>query len=1160
MGILRNLSIRTKATVTIVFVSTAVLTLALSVVLARDYFTFREDELDKLTTLARVISANSTAAVAFEDREAARDGLGKLATDPNIKAAFIWANDDQFASYLRPGESGAQAMVDELRAAGTVDKIIRDGRKDMFVQVPISLDGETIATLYMVSDLSRIQARMQEYFWLAMGVLGSAIIVALLVSLLLGFVISKPLSYLSKTMRTIEKEKDYRQRMKKHGNDEMGQLIDSFNAMLEQIQLRDEKLSENRNDLERQVKARTQELVQTNASLWQAVNDLEEAKSKAETANKAKSEFLATVSHEIRTPLNGVLGTTEILLSSGLTEKQLRFAQIVHGSAKTLLAIINTILDFSKIEAGKVELETVDFNPREIVEEVQDLFLEVADKKGLKYESVIAPNVPQQVRGDSGRLRQVLTNLVGNAMKFTEKGRVSVRLQVQETSGATVLLRFEVKDTGIGIDPSARERIFESFAQADQSTTRRYGGTGLGLTIAKQLSQIMGGGIGLDSQIGNGSTFWFTVRLGLAGVSAAQDEKRRMLSGVRIIVVDGDAAARDALMSQLAALGIIATATGNLDEGLTLMQSAAQSAKPFDVAFIDATSGRPAARLVRAIRSNANTQPVRVVLMGNVLGEQEVKEQGFPSNCRILLRPLRQSALFDCLSDIIRDKVETSRDPRGGIAMPERAKPAAPAAAESRRPACRILLAEDNPVNREVACEALLQLGLEVETANDGREAIEKWKTTKFDLILMDCHMPNLDGIDAAREIRSIERTNGMIKGIPIVALTANVRGEDYDRCMAVGMNDYLTKPLTLKELGVSLSRWLGANAIQAIPERSPVRQPEVTPPIAAASAGKAPPPVPPAPKAPEAAPAAAVAEPPPAPVVPPPTSILDIPAFKMPSFELPPLPSAAAPGPAASVPEPAAPALEPGAPAPLPAATAAQPSTVNFVMVAEPETTGRALVVVPQQSRAVATISNGPAAETPAPAENAAEAATSDPQMIDITPAAPAGVPAPETGGGHAVAAGAESTAAADAAVTNGSMDVSTQDPAGAEAMKSLDVETIAYLRSLKRGEGPSVLERAIGVYLDTAPAALEELRRCVAAGDASAVWRIAHSLKSSSASLGAKNLAQQMGDMESRARENDLNEAPAHLEKVESEFKKVSTALTTTLREEKESCRKSA
>ncbi len=1148
MGILRNFSIRTKATVTIVLVSTAVLTLALSVVLARDYFTFRDDELDKLTTLARVISANSTAAVAFEDREAAREGLGKLATDPNIKAAFIWANNDQFASYLRPGESGAQAMVDELRAAGTVDRIIRDDRKDMYVQVPISLDGETIATLYMVADLSRIQARMQEYFWLAMGVLGSAIVVALLVSLLLGFVISKPLSYLSKTMRTIEKEKDYRQRMKKHGNDEMGQLIDSFNAMLEQIQLRDEKLSENRNDLEQQVKARTQELVQTNASLWQAVNDLEEAKSKAEAANKAKSEFLATVSHEIRTPLNGVLGTTEILLSSGLTEKQLRFAQIVHGSAKTLLAIINTILDFSKIEAGKVELETVDFNPREIVEEVQDLFLEVADKKGLKYESVISPNVPQQVRGDSGRLRQVLTNLVGNAMKFTEKGKVSVRLQVQETSGATVLLRFEVKDTGIGIDPSARERIFESFAQADQSTTRRYGGTGLGLTIAKQLSQIMGGGIGLDSQIGSGSTFWFTVRLGLAGVSAAQDEKRRMLSGVRIIVVDGDAAARDALMSQLAALGIIATATGNLDEGLTLMQSAAQSAKPFDVAFIDATSGRPAARLVRAIRSNANTQPVRVVLMGNVLGEQEVKEQGFPSNCRILLRPLRQSALFDCLSDIIRDKVETSRDPRGGIAMPELAKTAAPAGAEVRKPGCKILLAEDNPVNREVACEALLQLGLEVETANDGREAIEKWKTTKFDLILMDCHMPNLDGIDAAREIRGIERTNGVIKGIPIVALTANVRGEDYDRCMAVGMNDYLTKPLTLKELGVSLSRWLGANAIQPIPERSPVREPEVTPAAAAA------------PKAPEAAPAAPVAEPPPAPVLPRPTSILDITAFKMPSFELPPLPSTAAPAPAASVPEPAAAALEPAAAPPPPAATAAQPSPVNFIMVAEPETTGRALVVVPQQSRAVATISNGASAETPAPAESNTEAVTSEPQMIDVTPAAPSEAPAPETGNGHAGAASAESTPSADAAVTNGSMDVSTQDPAAAEAMKSLDMETIAYLRSLKRGDGPSVLERAIGVYLDTAPTALEELRRCVAAGDASAVWRIAHSLKSSSASLGAKNLAQQMGDMESRARENDLNEAPAHLEKVELEFKKVSTALTTTLREEKESCRKSA
>jgi HPt (histidine-containing phosphotransfer) domain-containing protein len=238
----------------------------------------------------------------------------------------------------------------------------------------------------------------------------------------------------------------------------------------------------------------------------------------------------------------------------------------------------------------------------------------------------------------------------------------------------------------------------------------------------------------------------------------------------------------------------------------------------------------------------------------------------------------------------------------------------------------------------------------------------------------------------------------------------------------------------------------------------------------------------------------------------------------------------------------------------------APQPSTVNFIMVAEPETTGRALVVVPQQSRAVATISSGPAVETPAPAENGAEAAPPEPQMIDITPVAPADAPAPETGNSYAEASSAENTPPADAAVTNGSMDVSTQDPAAAEAMKSLDMETIAYLRSLKRGEGPSVLERAIGVYLDTAPTALEELRRCVAAGDASAVWRIAHSLKSSSASLGAKNLAQQMGDMESRARENDLNEAPAHLEKVESEFKKVSTALTTTLREEKESCRKSA
>jgi CheY-like chemotaxis protein len=796
-------------------------------------------------------------------------------------------------------------------------------------------------------------------------------------------------------------------------------------------------------------------------------------------------------------------------------------------------------------------------------------------------------------------------------MKFTEKGSVTVRLQVQETSGATVLLRFEVKDTGIGIEPSARDRIFESFAQADQSTTRRYGGTGLGLTIAKQLAQIMGGGIGLDSQVGKGSTFWFTVRLGVAGVNTAQDEKRQMMSNVRILVVDADASARDSLMSQLASLGIIATATGNLDEGQTLLQSSAQSAKPFDVAFIDATSGRPAARLVRAVRSSPKTQGVRIVLMGNVLGDQEIKEQGFPSNCRVLLRPVRQSAVFDCLSDIIRDKSETARDPRGGIALPEQpvaaAAAAAPRAAEPKAPTCKILLAEDNPVNREVACAALIQLGLAVETANDGREAIEMWKARKFDLILMDCHMPNLDGIDAAREIRNTERTNGVIKGIPIVALTANVRGEDYDRCMAVGMNDYLTKPLTLKELGVSLSRWLGPSAIQVPPERSPVRDTPATPatPAKIESAAPAQPPAAsaPAPASTPPAPAAAPAAPPPAPATsstspaasstppapPPRTPLFELPSLtklaaavkahgkaeapkaeapklEEPKFEMPKFEPPKAEEPKFEMPKAEPPTIgEPKLDMPkldLPKPETPPAPTVNFVLVEEPETTGRALVPVPQR----------PTALIPMPAETkpvangsssaaapAAETAEKDKPAVEAMSNGAAAGNGADTGANSAAPAAAEAVPeATSAAPANGA--APADDPAVVEAMASLDKDTIEYLRSLKRGDGPSVLERAIGVYLDTAPTALEELRRCVAAGDASAVWRIAHSLKSSSASLGAKNLAQQMSDMESRARENDLNDAKTRLEMLESEFKKVSTALNSTLREEKESCLKSA
>jgi signal transduction histidine kinase/DNA-binding response OmpR family regulator/HPt (histidine-containing phosphotransfer) domain-containing protein len=1018
MEYLRNISIRTKVTAMIAVASTGVLVLSLAVIMTKDYLNLRSDQLEQLTTLARVVGGNSTAAVAFDDREAAAESLRTLETTPHVKYAFIWANDQVMASFVRNGgQLSAQAVAD-LRRNITATHQLRSDQQDMFARVDVVLDGETIGMLYVVSDLSRLYLRIQEYVWIGLGVFGAAILVALLVSVLFGAAISKPLSNLSRAMRAIETDKQYSQRVAKSGNDEVGQLINSFNAMLEQIELRDKKLRAHRNELEQQVQTRTQELVQTNASLWQAVSELEDAKSKAEAANKAKSEFLATVSHEIRTPLNGVLGTTEVLLNTELSERQRRFGQIIHGSAKTLLSIINNILDFSKIEAGRVELDMVAFDPRNIVEEVQDLFNDMAEKKGLRFGSHVAPHLPRRLIGDAGRLRQVLTNLVGNAVKFTERGEVMIHVRPDEIAADKMRLRIEVRDTGIGIAAESQKKIFESFAQADQSTTRRYGGTGLGLAIARQLAQMMGGEIGVDSKVGEGSTFWFTVHLGIS-TEEAEDPKRRLLSGIRALVVDGMRSSREAFGAQLASLGISSRAIDHEDEALTLLQLAGRVGQRFDVAFIDPAE-LDADWLIKEIRKDPAIGQTRIILLVSRLADEEGDAvNGFGENER-LLKPVRQSALYDCLSTTIQSKSPPTE------AAGQRAADSAPFSA-------RILIAEDNPVNREVAGEALRQLGCQVDMANDGQQAIESWETNSYAVILMDCHMPNLDGIDAAKLIRMRETTDGR-RRTPIIALTANARGEDYQKCIAAGMDDYLTKPLTLDELRVALDRWIGraaaahaaARPAEAVPERTPA-------PIEA---------------------------------VPEPVGIGPEPA--MPSE------SASTDAPAASVaadPQPSA--------MPEPAATA-----------------GPADVAEPPQ--AVAT-----------PDEGRSETMPND-------------------------------------------------EPA--DVGDALDKATIDYLRSLRRGDGPSVLARAIDMYLENAPVALEELRRSIAGGDASAVWRIAHGLKSSSASLGAKQLAQHMGEMEGRARQNDLAEADSRFVGIEAEFKKVSMALRETLREEKEKCRQIA